>query len=201
MSSALALNVISGALRHLLYRGLAAQEPTRSLVGPNEQVVTFSNPKQAAGDPSIRLSLWLYEITENEFMKNAAPVRGDSDDRSAPTTLALNLYYLLTPFSQTSESDLLLLGKSLQVMYDNAVAYVRSVEDDVAEELRIILCRLSLDEITRIWEALQEPYRLSVCYQVRVVRVASERMEPSELVMDADAGFEHVGLTPVGEGM
>jgi hypothetical protein len=119
----------------------------------------------------------------------------------APTTLALNLYYLLTPFSQTSENDLLLLGKSLQVMYDNAVAYVRSVEDDVAEELRIILCRLSLDEITRIWEALQEPYRLSVCYQVRVVRVASERMEPSELVMDADAGFEPVGLTPVGEGM
>jgi len=28
---------------------------------------------------------------------------------------------------------------------------------------------MKLEELTRVWNALQKPYRLSVCYEVRVV--------------------------------
>jgi len=44
---------------------------------------------------------------------------------------------------------------------------------DVTEELRIIFNQATLDELSRIWNTLREPYRLSVCYQVKTVRIDS----------------------------
>ena len=37
--------------------------------------------------------------------------------------MALDLMYLLTPFAQSGESDHLLLGKSMQALYDNATTF------------------------------------------------------------------------------
>jgi len=42
---------------------------------------------------------------------------------------------------------------------------------------------LSLEERTRVWHAVQKPYRLSVSYEVRVVNLDSE----------IDASFKPVG--------
>jgi Pvc16 N-terminal domain len=53
----------------------------------------------------------------------------------------------------------------------------------------VIFCRLSLEELTRIWESLREPYRLSVCYLVRVTRIDSRRTPESGLVVERSAGF------------
>src|SRR3546814_6678239 len=41
----------------------------------------------------------------------------------------------------------------------------------VREQLHIQLFRMALEELTRIWEALNQPLRLSVVYQVRFVRL------------------------------
>src|SRR3712207_8206086 len=53
-----------------------------------------------------------------------------------------------------------LLGKTMQVLYDNASMLLRDPADQIAEELRVVLAPLTLEELTRVWEALQEPYRL-----------------------------------------
>jgi uncharacterized protein DUF4255 len=53
----------------------------------------------------------------------------------------------------------------------------------------VIFCRLSLEELTRIWESLREPYRLSVCYLIRVTRIDSRRTPQTGLVLDRAAGF------------
>jgi hypothetical protein len=34
---------------------------------------------------------------------------------------------------------------------------------------------MSLEERTRVWHAVQKPYRLSACYEVRVINLESER--------------------------
>ena len=77
----------------------------------------------------------------------------------------------------------------LQVFHDNAIILLRDTTNDIFEELRIIFKRLSLEELTRIWEALREPYRLSVCYQVQVNRVDSTRVSTRARVVDRSAGF------------
>ncbi len=87
--------------------------------------------------------------------------------------LALNLHYLLTPLSPDGELDLMLIGKVLHTLNDTPIILLASELDDIHEEMRITLAKMAPDEMSRIWEALKEPYRLSVCYQVRVARLDS----------------------------
>jgi hypothetical protein len=106
----------------------------------------------------------------DEFIKNAPPQRVADDTEQFPP-LALDLYYLLTPFGPSAEADLLILGRAMQALYNNARTTLVNAAAKVAEDLSINLFRRTLDELSRVWEALQEPYRLSVCYQIRVTRV------------------------------
>jgi hypothetical protein len=89
----------------------------------------------------------------------------------------------------------MLLGKTMQVLYDNASVVLEDVNNKIFEELRVIFCRVSLEELTRIWESLREPYRLSVCYLIRVTRIDSGRMPQRALVLDRTAGFGDVPQT------
>ena len=67
--------------------------------------------------------------------------------------MALNLYFLATPFAQSDESDHLLLGKTMQVLYDNAIIFLENAQDEIFEELRVIFCRALEDgEIDLYWE-------------------------------------------------
>jgi hypothetical protein len=173
MSSYRIVSEVSQALRTILWN--AFDSDTEFNMVTNEAEIVFRNPTETARDSANRLSLWLYHITENEHVKNQPLQRGNGHNTSQFPPLALNFFYLITPFGPSGEADQLILGKTMEVLYDNATILVDNVDNQVAEELRVIFCRLSLEELTRIWEALREPYRLSVCYLIRVTRIDSQR--------------------------
>jgi hypothetical protein len=189
MSSYRVIAEVSKKLRGILWEAFEDDPEINPAILDNEQAIVFSNPTQTARDSANRLSLWLYQIAENEFMKNQPPARANGHATLQFPPMALNLFYLVTPFATDGESDHLLLGRTLQVLYDNANVLLRDAAGEISEELRIIYCRLTLEELTRIWEALREPYRLSVCYQVRVLRVDSQREAGRERVVERNAGL------------
>jgi len=189
VSSYEVLAAVSRALRDILWDEINADPQIGPIVG-SEAAIVFLNPTQTARDSSNRLSLWLYQVTENEHVKNQPMQRAAAAGTEQFPPLALNFFYLLTPFAPTGEADHLLLGKAMQVLYDNAVILLQDPVGRIAEELRVILCRLSLEELTRIWEALREPYRLSVCYQVRVTRIESERLVGNARVVESQSRFQ-----------
>lgn len=182
------LSRVSEALRRLLWSAFEADSVIQPIVG-SEAALVFSNPTETARDSANRLSIWLYQITENEFLKNQPPARTNGHTTIHEMPLALNLHYLITPFAATSEADHRLLGLTMQTLYDNAVLPIRDPVEDISEDLRLILCRASLEELTRIWEALREPYRLSVCYMVRVTRVDARRMAVRARVVESNTDF------------
>lgn len=182
------LSRVSEALRRLLWSAFEADSVIQPIVG-SEAALVFSNPTETARDSANRLSIWLYQITENEFLKNQPPARTNGHTTIHEMPLALNLHYLITPFAATSEADHRLLGLTMQTLYDNAVLPIRDPVEDISEDLRLILCRASLEELTRIWEALREPYRLSVCYMVRVTRVDARRMAERARVVESNTDF------------
>jgi hypothetical protein len=183
MSSFRVLAVASEGLRRLLWNSISTDPVTLPLVG-TEDAIVFLNPTATAQDSARRLSLWLYHVSEDEHVKNTPAVRLD-DARTRMTPLALDLYYLLTPFAASGEADHLLLGKAMQTFHDTATArVVDATSMDVNEELRITLFRRSLDEISQVWQALREPYRLSVCYQVKVTHLDSVRDDPAAPVVN-----------------
>jgi hypothetical protein len=189
MSNYGVIRAVSMALRQILWEEFQVDPLVQPIVG-SEAAIVFSNPTETARQPSNRLSIWLYQITENEHMKNQPTVRANGANTERPTPMALNLHYLVTPFATSGELDHLLLGKTMQVLYDNATTLLRVPADTIAEELRVIFARLTLEELTRVWEALREAYRLSVGYQVRVTQVDSLRTTGFARVIDRIAGFE-----------
>lgn len=194
MSSYMVLARVSEALRRVLWAAIDADSVVRPIVG-SEAAIVFANPTETARDSANRLSIWLYQITENEFLKNQPVLRNTGANSMQELPLALNLHYLITPFAPTPEADHRLLGLSMQTLYDNAILPLRQPVEDIAEELRIIFCRVSLEELTRVWEALREPYRLSVAYTVRVTRLDSRRMPQRARVLEATSGY---GDLPAG---
>ena len=164
-----------------------------------EQAIVFKNPTETAKKAANKLSLWLYQITENEFVKNQPMLRRPANgqqglpERLQFPPLALNLFYLITPFASQDgddgRADHRLLSKTMEVLYDNAIIALRDEDEGISEDLRIIFCRLTLEELTRIWEALREPYRLSVCYLIRVTTIDSQRQPEVSRVIEQTNRF------------
>ena len=64
----------------------------------------------------------------------------------------------------------------MHIFYDHAIISAPLLKGELehtAEELKVDLCQFSLEELTRIWNALNQPFRLSVCYEVRIILVDS----------------------------
>ena len=79
MSSYLVLREVSEVLRTILFEQMSADAVTSAIV-LNEADIVFTNPTQTAQAGNGRLSLWLYQITENEFLKNQPMLRAPGSE-------------------------------------------------------------------------------------------------------------------------
>ena len=61
-----------------------------------EDRISLESPADLENNNSVRLSMYLYRIVENPYMKNRFPVEGAGGKARKPP-LTLDLYYLLTP--------------------------------------------------------------------------------------------------------
>ncbi len=186
MSDYKIINDVSLLLRKTLWEGFVVDQEIKDQV-PTIESIALTNPAEKNVDDSRSLSLWLYQVQQNEFLRNVRPERVPDDAsivRMPP--LALNLFYLLTPSTKTMEGNQLVLGRSMQILHDNPVLPVKSGQDakKAEEEIRISMCHRDLRELAEVWEALQQPYRLSVCYEVRVPRIESTRVQHAGRIAD-----------------
>jgi hypothetical protein len=149
------------------------------------------------------MSLWLYQVLPNEHLRNPPFVRrsgAGTDDASFHPPLVLNLHYLLTPSIQDAGgasdqlADQRLLGRAMQVFHDQAVLHMPNPQaPDNSHELHVSLAPRTIAELAEVWEAMQQPYRLSVCYEVRAVRIDSERQLTHGRVAERQSQFAPVG--------
>jgi hypothetical protein len=56
--------------------------------------------------------------------------------------------------------------------------------------VRVILNPVTLEETTRVWQALEMSYRLSICYMVRVAMVDSRREQFQQPVLQKTASYQ-----------
>lgn len=144
-------------------------------------VVTLDTPEEMVDVGDEGVSIWLYRIQRDCETLNRPPRRIAPDQIERPP-LPLRLHYLVTPIvdratrPQASELEQHILGKALQVYHDVATLRGALLRDDLtgaAIEAFVRLEPLSLEEITRVWDALEVPYQLSVSYEVSVVPIHS----------------------------
>jgi hypothetical protein len=182
MSSSKVIGEVSELLARLLKAGL---DSSGDLHG---KTVLVQSPVDPAPSDMPILALWLYQVTPNAYLRNAPNVRVRGEEFENITPLSLDLYYLLTPFHDSEVINQEILGRALQILYDNSVLPLHAGED--FEELHINICQRSIEELAKVWEATHKAYRLSVCFEVRVVKIDSERRPPSGRVRDRATDFE-----------
>jgi hypothetical protein len=153
-----------------------------------------TDPNDSQTPENSRVNLFLYNVTENAYLKNQEmPGHGHPAAFGQPP-LSVNLHYLLTAYGTTSENGSVvtevraqqLLGSAMQVLHDHPVITDELTADDGTtilhssllgeyERVKLTLDPISLEDLSKVWTALTFPYRLSVAYKVSVVQIESTR--------------------------
>jgi hypothetical protein len=159
--------IIADTLTRALF-GLGVQEPW-----PRAELSDLASDTTPT-DPM--LTVFLYEIAEDPASRNRPHVRTQPPEplttRKPP--MALLLRYLITPWGGDQVTQHRMIGRALQVFYDDAVLSGGQLTGSLAgttDALHFTLTPLTLDQKSWVWYAIQKPYRLSLNYEVRVVNL------------------------------
>ena len=196
-----ALLATSQTLADFIQKQLENDPNLRTFFNPGlggTMVVSLRNPEEMSEKNDQGLSLWLYRITRDEDRLNDPPERiSPSLFREPP--LPLRLHYLFTPVvdpgtANNAEIEQRVLGKVLQSLYGHPLFRGTDLSGDFVgtdTELRTRLEPMSLEDITRIWNALERPYQLSVSYETTLIRIDSEIFDSNTPVAEV---IPHYGV-------
>ena len=156
-------------------------------------VVTVLPPGDKLKDgPGV--NLYLYRVDESPFTRNA-PWPGDRDNPPGTRPpLGLVLSYLLTPLGRPTDDDFeagddahMMLGVAMMTLNENPVltqTHIPGFDADLVfpqyvldsfETVKVRLLHTSLEELSKIWATINQPYRLSVAYEVSLVELTPSR--------------------------
>jgi hypothetical protein len=185
MSDYTAIADVGKTLKKLLWDNIKDDNTAKSIIESEDQI-TLSSPEEIESDK--RLSLFLYQVTENDYLKNQEMQSVNSTKLKYPP-LSVNLFYMVMPHTQNREKDHIIVGKVMQIFYDNAILRGSILQGSLAgDELKLILNTLSIDELNKIWNVMSKskPYKLSVCYEVTPVRIESMREREVKRVIERE---------------
>jgi uncharacterized protein DUF4255 len=129
------------------------------------------------------LTLFLYDVVEDGSARNRPPTRtpvqigGQQRVTVAKPSMTLILRYMVTAWAADRVSEHRMIGRAIQSFYDHATLSGPQLVGTLAntsEALRLTLAPITLEERALVWDAINQPYRLSVNYEVRVIHIDSE---------------------------
>jgi uncharacterized protein DUF4255 len=195
MSDYTVISAVSSTLKEILKQNITLSADAEL----NGVEIYLLSPKemQDAGN-SVGISVWLYQVTRMAEMLNEPPERR-GPNQIAHVPLPILLFYLVTPITNDPGTRHTLLGRVLQVLNDHAIlrgSDLQGVLQGTNEQLRVNLEALSLEELSLVWEALSEPYQLSVTYLIQVAKIDSD-LEPVKTspVIEKEAIYAEVVAT------
>lgn len=164
-------------------------DPSLSAKFTSADSITLDPPTDDAGGlGSAALSIYLYRILEDPYLKNQSQVIGRGG-LPARSPLCLDLYYLMTPLLTDARDQHIVLGKLMQILYDRPTLEGADLTGGLAgssDRIRAVFNPVSLEESARVWQALETAYRLSVCYTLRVTMINSTIVSGAMSVLDSD---------------
>ena len=109
---------VGESIMAVLWQEMQADPQVQSVISSEDQI-SLESPADLEGNDTVRLSIYLYRIAEDAQSKNR-PAINDGRGRLRKPPLALDLYYLVTPLLGQPREQQIVLGKTMQVLYDRA---------------------------------------------------------------------------------
>ncbi len=198
MSSPFAIAGLTATLQNVLSNGLVDHGVTAAVggtvdvkaVAPDLVLTngTLSNPT---------LNIFLYQVTPNTGWRNVDQAsRNSSGDRSTNPPMALDIHYILSAYAEEDLHAEMLLGGAMHLLHEmpgldrsRIVAALTPLASDLrdcgladqVEQIKITPEHLNLEEMSKLWSAIQSNYRPSIVYQATVVLIREERPKRSAL--------------------
>ena len=198
MSNVLAIAAVTQLLKDLLNDALVNGDVSQVLGA--DFIVTALPPDRVVAENSenqvTQLNVFLHRVTPNAALRNSdLPTRNGDGQLVCRPRLALDLHYMLTAVSREELHAEILLGYAMQLFHEmailpreairsalaNAVAgdilpddlgVIRAAElADQIELLKITPRALSMDDMSKMWTALQASYRTTVAYDISLVLI------------------------------
>jgi hypothetical protein len=162
-----------GVIKHLtdaLVFGLSAAFNADPLTKPFAGTIFTDSPAApgAGGGQKTGMSFWPYRVERDEFLSNPALIPAGPSLLEFPP-LIVDVWYLVTPMTGSGDSDQLLLEKTLQYLYDVGPIPLGGDTPIITFETP------GVDELFRLWSALDIPYALSSVFSARHVSIDSLR--------------------------
>lgn len=170
-------------------------ELLKTRAGFVEGDIALKSPAEA--DQAGKVSLFLYQVQENPHLSNREP-EAIRDNGLRPPPLSLDLFYLVTPLAQQTETALGHLEAVMLAFYDQPVLKPPLLGATLVEagnsSVQIVRQPLSLEDTNRLWGIFpNKPYRLSLAYLVTPVRIPSGRIIPITRVAGRVAKVSRLG--------
>ena len=188
MTNVFAVHSVGDSLRTYLDQTYPA---TLRAVAPCTFQLVSSFDMTDVAEMDNTLTIYLYRITMNEHFRNASRRTGPVQEN---TPLSVDLHYLLTTWSRSPFIEQTTMAWTMRELQQHPVLDRSSLspdaEWDAGEFIQIIPSELSNEDLMRIWDALEPPYRLSVSYVGRVIRVDTDPMPVGQPVVAARFPFD-----------
>ena len=135
-----------------------------------------------------------YQVTVDEFTRNRSPAQVENAagraGRLKLPPLGVNLSYLIAPMVDDQYAAQTALAAVMLALYETPLFPVELPGAEVSEVVRVSFVPDTLEERAKLWEVVSRPYRLSVCYQVRTVRLVSKQVSADAAIVSTAAGIE-----------
>ncbi len=188
---------ISEALVRILREGMVPD------IIPNSEAISACHPSDR-GDAS--LGVCLYDIRRNTDMDTTERIAVGADKLRAPSVY-IELYYMITAYSSSdikfrSLEEAKIIGRAIQILEGNPVfkpeLYGKAFAD-MKYQPRIEMLDLDIEDKHRIWNASDQPYKLSVFYKVYPAEIESERIKKITRVTETEFTFGQMSDLNGGE--
>jgi hypothetical protein len=219
MNEALAIAAVTATLKSLLENAVI---PPAVSAGVGDVLVSTLPPDRIAlgTEERSQLNLYLYRVSPNSAWQKVtlSSLQSTGDGASTRRPLALDLHYLLTVYGERDLQPETLFGYAVQALHEAPVLTGDSLrtalavpgleshpigtgmlallaDSDVIDRINQVTIQpefLSLEELSRLWSALQARCRLSATYEASVVWLGSR-----EVVADGRRAAPQVTLDEI----
>ncbi len=203
MSTALAIAGVTAVLRDLLNDGIVNHNISGT-VGSSVTVSVLPPDRvvPASGTEASQINLFMYLVTPNTGWCNEGLPSRDGTGRLRLTnpSLALDLHYLLSVYSNGDLHAEILLGYAMQLLHEMPVltrdairtalnpspavgsvlppalrALVDSGLEDQVELIKLTPQYLNTEEMSKLWTAMQSHFRPTAAYTASVVLIQAQQ--------------------------
>jgi hypothetical protein len=184
MADASAIHDVSVALRSVLQNELSVLAIPAGTVRI-ESIDLVPDPVQPP-----RITIFLYNIQEDPFLKNRPPeltVTGPGAGTTQPPPTVVDLDFMISAWMSTTQEEHLILGDVLRVLYDHPQIDREALGPNwlPGESVQLTLQPISIEDQARIWTTFGfKRFKLALYYRARVIPIASQRTFPEGLVAE-----------------